>query len=111
MLSPPEGLPNPGIKPRSPTLQADSLPPESQGKPKNTDVSSLSVLQEIFPTQESNQGFLICRQILYQLNLLGSQTGFIGTGVCNSNLICSKQIIKKYEAFSVWDNVGTKMKA
>ena len=27
-------LPNPGIKPRSPALQADSLPAESQGKPK-----------------------------------------------------------------------------
>ena len=30
---PPEDLPNPGIKPRSPTLQADSLPSESPGKP------------------------------------------------------------------------------
>ena len=31
-------LPNPGIKPRSPALQVDSLPAESQGKPKNTGV-------------------------------------------------------------------------
>ena len=29
-------LPNPGIKPRSPTLQVDSLPAELPGKPKNT---------------------------------------------------------------------------
>ncbi|CAM9157327.1 unnamed protein product, partial [Rangifer tarandus platyrhynchus] len=29
-------LPNPGIKPRSPALQEDSLPAEPQGKPKNT---------------------------------------------------------------------------
>ena len=29
---PPENLPNPGIKPRSPVLQADSLPTELQGK-------------------------------------------------------------------------------
>ena len=29
----PGDLPNPGIKPRSPTLQADSLPSEPQGKP------------------------------------------------------------------------------
>ena len=29
----PGDLPNPGIKPRSPTLQADSLPAEPQGKP------------------------------------------------------------------------------
>ena len=30
---PPGDLPNPGIKPRSPTLQADSLPSEPPGKP------------------------------------------------------------------------------
>ena len=30
---PPGNLPNPGIKPRSPTLQADSLPSEPPGKP------------------------------------------------------------------------------
>ena len=35
---------------------------------------------------------------------------FIGTGICNSNLICSKQIIKKYEPSSVWDNVDMRMK-
>ena len=29
----PGDLPNPGIKPRSPALQADSLPAEPQGKP------------------------------------------------------------------------------
>ena len=29
----PEGLPNPGIKPRSPASQADSLPSEPPGKP------------------------------------------------------------------------------
>ena len=32
----PGDLPNPAIKPRSPTLQVDSLPAEPQGKPKNT---------------------------------------------------------------------------
>ena len=59
--------PNPGIKPRSPALLADSLPAEPRGKPKNTGVGSLSLLQGIFPTQESNQGLLHCRWILYQL--------------------------------------------
>ena len=29
---------------------------------------SYSLLQGIFPTQESNQGLLHCRQILYQLS-------------------------------------------
>ena len=40
---PPGDLPNPGTEPRSPTLQADSLPAEPQGKPKNTGVCSLSL--------------------------------------------------------------------
>ena len=31
---PPGDLPSPGIKPRSPELQADALPSESSGKPK-----------------------------------------------------------------------------
>ena len=66
----PEDLPNSGIEPRSPTLQVDSLPAEPQGKPKNTGVGSLSFLQGIFPTQESNQGLLHFRQILYQLSYL-----------------------------------------
>ena len=64
-------VPNRGIKPRSPALQADSLPAEAQWKPKNTGVGSLSLLQEIFPTQKSNWGLLHCRQILYQLSYQG----------------------------------------
>ena len=59
-----EHLPNPGIKPRSLALQADSLPADPPGKPKNTGVGSLSLLQGIFPTQESNWGLLHCRHIL-----------------------------------------------
>ena len=68
----PGDLPNPGIKPRSPALQVDSLPAEPLGKPKNTEVSSLSLLQRIFPNQELNWGLLHCRQILYQLSYQGS---------------------------------------
>ena len=60
----PEDLPNPGVEPRSPALQVDSLPAEPQGKPKNTGVDSLSFLQLIFPTQELNRGLLHCRPIL-----------------------------------------------
>ena len=62
----PGDLPDPGIKPRSPALQSDSLPSEPQGKPKNTGVGSLSFLQWIFPIQELNQGLLLCRRVLYQ---------------------------------------------
>ena len=39
---------------------------------KNTGVGSLSLLQQIFPTQESNRGLLYCRWILYQLSYQGS---------------------------------------
>ena len=37
-------LPKPGIEPRSPSLYVNSLPAEPQGKPKNTGVDSLSLL-------------------------------------------------------------------
>ena len=47
----------------SPALQADSLSPEPPGKPKNTEVGSLPLLQGNFLTQESNPGLLHCRQI------------------------------------------------
>ena len=64
------------IEPRSPTLQADSLPAEPQGKPKSTGVGSLSLLQRIFPTQELNWGLLHCRKFLYQLSYQGSPSIF-----------------------------------
>ena len=59
----PGNPPNPGIKPRSPTLQVDSLPAEPWGKPKNTGVGSLSLSQQIFLTQEQNWGLLHHRQM------------------------------------------------
>ena len=65
-------LPNPGIESRSPALQVDYLPSEPPGKPMNTGVGSLSLLQGVFLTQESNRGFLHCRPILYQLSYQGS---------------------------------------
>ena len=65
-IFPTQGL-NPG-----PSMHADSLPSEPLGKPKNTGMGSLSLLQRIFPTQLLNRGLLHCRQILYQLNYQGS---------------------------------------
>ena len=72
MFTSPGDLPNPGIKPRSPTLRADSLPVEPQGKPKITGVGSLSLFQWIFLTHELNWDLLHCRRILYQLSYQGS---------------------------------------
>ena len=91
---PPEDLPNPGIKPRSPSLQEDSLPSEPPGKPRlkmlvaqtyptlcdpmdgslpGSTVHEIlhSLLQGIFPTQGSNPGLLHCRRILYHLSHQG----------------------------------------
>ena len=39
-IPPPGDLPNPQIQPRSPTLQADSLPSEPPGKLKDPGVST-----------------------------------------------------------------------
>ena len=71
LVSPPGGLPNPGIKSKSPVSRANSLPSEPPDMPKNTGVGSLSFLQGIFPTQELNWGLLNCRRIIYQLSYQG----------------------------------------
>ena len=55
-------------QPRSLALQVNSLPAEPKGRPKNTEMCSLSLLQRIFLTQESNHGLLHYRRILYHLN-------------------------------------------
>ena len=65
----------PGIKPKFPALQADSLPAEPQGKPKNNGVGSLSCLLGIYLTQELNWGLLHCKWILYQLSYQGAEWG------------------------------------
>ena len=74
---PPEDLAKPEIEATSsvsPALQADYLPAEPQEKPQNTGVGSLSLLHQIFLTQELNQGLLDCSCILYQLSYGGSPT-------------------------------------
>ena len=56
-----------------PNLRSDSATPASvNSQGQNPGVGSLSLLQWIFPTQESNQGLLHCRWILYQLRYQGS---------------------------------------
>ena len=89
---PPGDLPNPGIESRSPTLQADSLPAEQPGKPKNTGVGSHSLLQGIFPTQESNQGLLHCRRIFYQLSYMNGKLSGILASIAESIATCTESI-------------------
>ena len=96
LFPPPWDLPNPRIKARTSTSQADSLLSEPPGKVKvkvtqlhptlcdpmdyspwnspgqNTGAGSLSLLQGIFPTQGSKPGLPYCRRILHQLSHKGS---------------------------------------
>ena len=60
------------------SVMYDSLWPRGLYSPwnspgQNTGVGSLSPLQHIFLTQESNRGFLNCRRTLYQLSYQGRQ--------------------------------------
>ena len=65
------------MKSESLSVVSNSLRPYGLHSPwnspgRNTGVGSLSLLQQIFPTQESSWGLLYCRQILYQLSYQGS---------------------------------------
>ena len=73
----------------SPALQVDSLPAEPPGKPKNTGVGILSLLQGIFPTQELNWGFPHWGRILYQLSYMGShwKHGVLIAGLAGKSLL------------------------
>ena len=77
---PPGDLPNPGNKPRSPTLQVDYLLSEPPGKTKHMGVGSLSLLQGFFQAQESNKDLLHCKQIICQLSYQGSPIPLSGCG-------------------------------
>ena len=70
----PGDLLNPGLHPRSPTLEVDSLPAEPPGKPENTGAGSLSLLKEL-PDLGIEPGSLPCRQIIYQWAKLASAEG------------------------------------
>ena len=64
-------------KSESHSVVSDSLRAHGLYKPRNspgqnTAAGSLSLLQLIIRTQESNQGLLHCKGILYQLNYQGS---------------------------------------
>ena len=59
---------------------------ESLGKPKDTGVGSLSLPQGIFQTQESNQGLLHCRWILYELSYQGNSKGSESCSVLSDSL-------------------------
>ena len=52
LCPPPEDLPNSGIKPGSPKLQADVLPSEPRGKPEVTNLDSILKSRDVtLPTK------------------------------------------------------------
>ena len=55
----------------------------------------LSLLQQIFPTRESNQGLLLYRQILYQLSYQGSRMLFYGLPLTKASRCLPKFINNK----------------
>ena len=68
------------------------------GSPKNTGVSSLSLLQGIFLTHEWNWALRHCRQILYQLSYQGSLSKRLIVFKCQQQFLptCSKFLIIRY---------------
>ena len=67
-------LPDPGLKPRSPTLQVDSLPSEPPGKPRGT-VEGCSF------TRQSQKAFLILIQLTRGRKELGEAVGCLSGNV------------------------------
>ena len=63
----PGDFPNPRIKSRFPTLQADSLPAEPQGSPRILEWVAYSSPVDL-PNPGIEPGLLHCRRILYQLS-------------------------------------------
>ena len=56
---------------------------------KNTGVGCHALLQGIFPTQESNQGLLHCRQILYS-----RQNNYQGWNRSPAQVGCMRQVLR-----------------
>ena len=73
---PPRGLPNPGIEPRSPTLQADSLPAEPQGKP-SVDLYSSLILSSHLHNILFNPLVIFTYYIFHSKNFFFKQVSFI----------------------------------
>ena len=88
---PPGDLPNPGIKPRYPTLQADSLQSERLGKPKTKSVQfSRSVVSDSLRPHESQHARPPCP----------SPTPGVYSNPCPSSRWCHPAIPSSFVPFS-----------
>ena len=71
---------------------------------QNTGVGSLSLLRQIFPTQESNQGLPHCRQILYQLSHNGSPKNMDISE--SESLSVVSDSLQPHALYSPWNSPG-----
>ena len=78
-MFPTQVCPRPGIEPRSPALQADSLPAEPPGKPKKLEWVAHPFSSRSSHSQELNRGLLHCRWILLPAELPGKPESHHGT--------------------------------
>ena len=77
-----------------------------QGKPKNTGVGSISLLQQIFLTQELNWNILHCRLILSQLSYREPLALFAQTlSSCPSTNIFIFSTVIKYFTFKIFFSI------
>ena len=119
LACPPLGdLPNPGTEPRSSALRMDSLPSELPGKPKNTAVHSLSLLQGIFLTRNwtrvswiaggfftswaTREAWLRAQFKLNDWVLYLSLTAHLGQLACIFSLCVSFRIWDNNRAYFMW---------
>ena len=58
-LPSPQDIPNPGIKPVSPALQADSLPSEPAGKPPKVKCFNVNLTKYLSDLQEENDKTIV----------------------------------------------------
>ena len=114
-------------KPRSPTLQADSLPAEPQGKPKNTGVGSLCLLQGSPPPRNWTGvsciagGFFtnelhimslfsrLAQVALHSLHWIPSGKKKKKIGSCMTNWDLGSKIKKHHFCTFIWIKTGTRI--
>ena len=95
----PGDLPDPGIKPISPALQADSLPSEPTGKPINVRGIPQSLCQSKFPPHASKMPSCLeagnyWEALLYGIHSLKgeSATPLVNETLCSENIYMAQNI-------------------
>ena len=88
------------------SLQTHGLYSPWNSPSQNTGVRSLSLLQGIFLTQESNQGFLPCRWILYQLSYQGSPFSCVQLSVIPWTVTCHAPLSMGFPRQENWSGLS-----